>query len=289
MHYLHKKKSEVNNLVDFKSLAYEQAINFRDKHRLGNYCAKQLLEIIALLEVTERVSIKLIRVPFNNENLSGFIGFKNDTFIIVTNTNHKLGSERFTISHEIYHLITDRTSIKKKPIIEELNSNEDSVTEMMANAFAAELLIPKDDIKEQVKLLTENMTKEIEPAIIVQLQQKYGVSYIAVAKRLNEVGIIDKKTQEKLEEFEGDIVALEKLTRNLGYTNELNVPSQAMYLNPKDLENIRVNYENRNTSYDDLVRIFGYLGCEPEKFGYEDNIEITDEALEFMKSLSKQG
>lgn len=272
-------------MSDFESLAYEKAIDFRDKYRLGNYCAKQLLEIIDLLEVTEKASIKLIRVPFDIENLSGFIAFKKDTFIIVTNTNHKLGSERFTIAHEIYHLISNRTLIKKNPIIEELNYNEDDVIENMANAFAAELLIPKVDIKEQVNLITENMTKGIEPSTIVKLQQKYGVSYIAITKRLNEVDVIDKKTQSKLEEFDSDPALLEKLTKNLGYTNELNIPSKEMYITQKDLENIKVNYENGNNTYDDLVRIFNYLGCEPEKFGYDDNIEMTDEALEFMKSL----
>lgn len=268
---------------DLKSLAYEQAINFRDKHELGNYCAKQLLEIIDLLQTTERVPIKIIRTVFNNENLSGFIGFKKGTFIIVTNTNHKLGSERFTIAHEIYHLINNRTAIKKNPIIEVITCNNDDPKEIRANAFAAELLIPKDDVKEQLN----NMTKDIDPSIIVQLQQKYGVSYIAITKRLNEIGVIDNKKQKELEQIDSNAVALEKLTKNLGYTNELNVPSKEMYLPPKDLNNIKVNYEKCHTTYDDLVRIFSYLGCEPEKFGYENNIQITDSAIEFMKSLSK--
>lgn len=272
---------------EFKSIAYEEAINFRDKHGLGNYCAKQLLEIIDLLKVTEGVPIQIIRTPIDNEDLSGFIGFRHDTFIIVTNTNHKLGSERFTIAHEIYHLIKNRMSIKKGSVIEEMIWNENNRNEIMANAFAAELLMPKDDIIKHVKLITENMTKEIEPGIIVQLQQKYGVSYIAITKRLNEVNIIDKKMQDKLEEFDSNPVELEKLTKKLGYTNELNIPSKEMYLIPKDLERIKVNYENGDITYDDLVVIFGYLGCKPERFGYEDNIEITDEALEFMKSLSK--
>ena len=268
---------------EFKSIAYEEAINFRDKHELGNYCAKQLLEIIDLLKVTEGVPIQIIRTPIDNEDLSGFIGFRHDTFIIVTNTNHKLGSERFTIAHEIYHLIKNRMSIKKGSVIEEMIWNENSTNEIMANAFAAELLMPKEDIIKHVKLITENMTKEVEPGTIVQLQQKYGVSYIAITKRLNEVEIIDKKMQSKLEEFDSE--SLEKLTKNLGYTNDLNIPSKEMYLIPKDLENIKVNHENGNNTYDDLVRIFSYLGCEPERFGYDDNIEMTDEASEFMKSL----
>lgn len=56
----------------------------------------------------------MIRTPFENLDLSGFIGYKRGTFVIVTNTNNKLGSERFTIAHEIYHLITNRTLIKLK-------------------------------------------------------------------------------------------------------------------------------------------------------------------------------
>lgn len=273
----------MDNLDELKSIAYEEAINFRDKHELGNYCAKQLLEIIDLLKVTEVNPIQIIRTPIDNEDLSGFIGFRHDTFIIVTNTNHKLGSERFTIAHEIYHLIKNRMSIKKGSVIEEMIWNENSTNEIMANAFAAELLMPKEDIIKHVKFITESMTKEIEPGTIVQLQQKYGVSYIAITKRLNEVEIIDKKMQNKLEEFDSE--SLKKLTKNLGYTNELNNPSKEMYLIPKDLENIKVNYENGNNTYDDLVRIFSYLGCEPERFGHEDNIEMTDESLEFMKSL----
>ncbi|AOR24989.1 ImmA/IrrE family metallo-endopeptidase (plasmid) [Clostridium taeniosporum] len=272
---------------DLKSLAYEQAINFRDKHSLGNYCAKQLIEIIDLLQITERVPIKIIRTVFDNENLSGFIGFKKGTFIIVTNTNHKLGSERFTIAHEICHLINNRTSIKKNPIIEVLSCDNNDPKEIRANAFAAELLMPKDDIKEQLNTLTKNMNKDITSSIIVQLQQKYGVSYIAITKRLNEIGVIDNKKQKELEEIDFDSSALENLTKNLGYTNELNVPSKEMYISPKDLENIKVNYEKCHTTYDDLVRIFSYLGCGPEKFGYENNLQITDNAIEFMKSLSK--
>ncbi|MBW9145272.1 hypothetical protein KTC92_14915 [Clostridium sp. CM027] len=54
---------------------------------------------------------------------------------------------------------------------------------------------------------------------------------------------------------------LGNITKNLGYTNELNVPSKDTYLLPNGLEVLKENYENGDTSYDDLVRIFSYLGC----------------------------
>ena len=238
-----------------------------------------------LIEI-EKTSIKLIRTPFNNLNLAGFIGYKHDAFVIVTNTNHTLGSERFTIAHEIYHLLENSVFIKANSVIEEMiDDNIKDVKEIMANAFAAELLIPEKNICSFVDEISKNGTKPIDSTMIVRLQQKYGVDYVAITKRLYEIGRINEKVQEKLNEgmlLDGQ---LENITKNLGYTNELNVPSKDTYLLQNDLEVLKENYDNGDTTYDDLVRILSYLGCEPEKFGYEDSIEVTDDAKDFMKKL----
>ena len=276
----------MNSLNEFLKLAHDRAVNFRDKYGLGNYCAKQLLEILDLLETTERISIKLIRTPFNNLNLAGFIGYKHGEFVIVTNTNHTLGSERFTIAHEIYHLLENRVFIKVNSIIEEMiDGDNKDVKEIMASVFAAELLMPEDDICSSIEKMTQNGTKPMDSMMVVRLQQKYGVDYIAITKRLYEIGRVNEKEQEKLNKslvLDGE---LEKITKNLGYTDELNVPSKDTYLFQKDLEILKENYDNGDTTYDDLVRIFSYLGCEPEKFGYDDSIEITDDAKDFVKGL----
>ena len=278
----------MNKLSELINLAYQDAKNFRDKLNLDNYCAGQLLKIIDRLQITENVCIKLIRTPFKNIDLSGFIGYKKGAFIIVTNTNHKLGSERFTIAHEIYHLLSNRTKIIEESIIEELEkcSDDEDTQEIMANAFAAELLMPEEILSEDVNILTKGKNN-IDESIIVELQQKYGVSYVAMTKRLNEIGLITKEQCNSFEIFEEKSDELEELTKNLGYTNELNIPSRSTYLGQNDLQNIRVNYKNGDIDYDDLVRIFSYLGCEPEKFGYYRKKDISDDALEFMKALSE--
>jgi len=276
----------VSRLDEFLKLAYDRALNFRDKYRLGNYCAKQLFEILDLLEITERISIKLIRTPIKDLNLAGFIGFKHGEFVIVTNTKNTLGSERFTIAHEIYHLLEDRVFIKNNSVIEELvDGNIDNIKEIMATAFAVELLMPKEDICSSIDEMTKNGTKSVDPMIVVRLQHKYGVDYVAITKRLYEIKKISEEQQKILNEFVSTDGELEKVTKNLGYTNELNVPSEATCLSQKDLEIIKENYDKGHTSYDDLVRFFSYLGCEPEKFGYENNIELTDAAKDFMKRL----
>lgn len=289
MRYLHKVKLEVNSLKEIIRIAYERASNFRDKYGLGNYCAKQIIDILNILELTERIEVKLIRKPFDNENLAGFIGYKHGSFIIVTNTRHTLGSERFTIAHEIYHLLENRVFIKENAIIEEcIDRNEKDISdikEIMANAFAAELLMPMKDISEEVERMRNSGTKPIDSKIIIKLQQKYGVDYKAIIKRLYEIQKINDEEKKELEQLDNDKIELEKLTKNLGYSNELNSPSEDSSLLQKDLENLKENYDKGYTSYDDLVRIFSYLGCEPEKFGYENDIEITDEAEAFAKSL----
>ncbi|MEG1278706.1 MAG: ImmA/IrrE family metallo-endopeptidase, partial [Cellulosilyticaceae bacterium] len=58
-----------------ENFAYHKAINFRDKYRLGNYCAKELIQILEMVEISERTKIKLIRTPFDNNDLAGFIGY----------------------------------------------------------------------------------------------------------------------------------------------------------------------------------------------------------------------
>ncbi|MCT4592948.1 MAG: ImmA/IrrE family metallo-endopeptidase [Anaeromicrobium sp.] len=276
----------MSKLADFREIAYERARNFRDKYNLGNYCANQLLEILDLLEQDERINIELIRTPFENIKLAGFIGYKHDTFVIVTNTNLTLGNERFTIAHEIYHLLQNRVYIKKNSIIEEMVDNDDEdVNELMANCFATELLMPKEDIEVYINKMTLNQTKDIDFSTVIKFQQKYGVDYVAITKRLKEVGVIEDNKKQELEAILNTYDDLEKLTKNLGYKNDLNIPSQATLILQRDLEVLKANFDNGDTTYDDLVRIFGYLGCEPEKFGYESHKELTDAAKNFMDSL----
>ena len=276
-------------MTDLREIAYEKARNFRDKYGLGNYCADQLLEVLDLLGKDERINIELIRTPFKNLKLAGFIGYKYDTFVIVTNTNQSLGYERFTIAHEIYHILQNRVYIKEKSVIEEMVDHkvEDykNINELMADSFAAELLIPEKSLKDNVKEVTNSKIKDMGNDIVIQLQHKYGVDYIAMTRRLKEVGIINDQQKNQLEEILGMDGKLQTLTKKLGRSNDLNTPSKDSYILQKNLEVLKANYENGNTTFDDLVRIFGYLGSTPEKFGYDDSTELTQEAKDFMKSL----
>ncbi|OAA85089.1 ImmA/IrrE family metallo-endopeptidase [Clostridium coskatii] len=278
----------MDKLNDSLNIGYERAINFRDKYGLGNYCGKNLLDILSRIEEYEKISLKLIRTHFSNLKLAGFIGYKNNTYIIVTNSNQTLGKERFTIAHEIYHLLENRVYLKKKLIIEQPEYNDENIkdiNEKRANAFAAELLMPKEDIDEYLKKISIDKDGGISELTIIEMQNLYGVDHTAVTKRLIELNLIDDDKQKDLEKILKDEGKLESLTKNLGYDNKLNTPSKVKSLSAKDLQLIKSNYDNGYIDYNDLVVIFGYLGCQPEDFGYEQYEENDKNANDFINNL----
>ena len=81
----------------------------------------------------------------------------NLSFLIGFNKNHQLYRRRFTIAHEIGHLLMGHTCS---------NSKENN-SEIEANTFASELLIPTKFIKRDFRE---------EPNAIPQLAKRYCVS-----------------------------------------------------------------------------------------------------------------
>jgi len=273
-----------------EKIAYELAEKFRSKYDLGNYCGKNIIDIIEKFSLDCEKSLKLIRKPFDNERLAGFIAYKYDMFIIVTNTNKTLGNERFTIAHEIYHLLENTSEIIEKRLLEEIDQpsgeNEGDSKEKLANNFAIELLMPAADVKKQFMRLTQERNGRIDHALVINLQQMYGVDYIAMVRRLKEVNLkLDKGTINRFESLAENKEELEKTTLMLGFDNTVNIASRAHYISNQYLDMIKTNYDNKLISFDDLIRIFNYLGVEPERFGYEKYNKLSADAEKFMDNL----
>jgi Zn-dependent peptidase ImmA (M78 family) len=117
-------------------------------------------------DVLVRLGIKKIPVPVEkiakalgavvrfsplDEELSGMIYIKEGVPVIGVNSLHHPNRQRFTIAHEIGHLIMHKAMISEEVHVDKqfrvLMRNSDSATgleeiEVQANQFAAELLIP---------------------------------------------------------------------------------------------------------------------------------------------------
>lgn len=112
------------------------------------------------------------------EKPSGIQATINDEIFIGYNKNHHPNRQRFTVAHEIGHLIMGHTSVNNNPTPE----NKD-IEEMEANQFAAELLMPLEFIK-----------KDIDTGLkdVPLIAKKYNVSEEMTWRRLMGCKLINR-------------------------------------------------------------------------------------------------
>jgi Zn-dependent peptidase ImmA (M78 family) len=139
----------------------------------------------------------------NDDDLSGFLlkDKAKDKIILGVNSNHPETRKRFTISHEIGHLLLhseesfhiDKSNegFRRRITKDKFERNKDSATgankiEREANLFAAELLMPTAFIeKDMAKLGDIDFLHDLK---LEKLAVNYGVSIQALTYRLNYLG-----------------------------------------------------------------------------------------------------
>lgn len=130
--------------------------------------------------------------PFEGD-ISGMVYRDKDRTVIGVNSLHHPHRQRFTIAHEIGHLLlhkgtevhVDKTF--RVNLRDDLSSQAVDKDEIEANRFAAELLIPKHMLLEDLKGREFDFESEEN---IRGLAAKYRVSTQAVTFRLINLGII---------------------------------------------------------------------------------------------------
>ncbi len=133
--------------------------------------------------------------PFDGD-ISGMLFRDDSRRIIGVNSAHSRNRQRFTIAHEIghlllhtgRHLIVDKTIRLQTPARVNLRDRTSSLAtdkeEIEANGFAAELLMPEEMIRRAAtKLLRENTTIGDEK-LVLELARLFRVSTQPVEIRL---------------------------------------------------------------------------------------------------------
>lgn len=131
--------------------------------------------IIQLLEDKE---IKVIELEQVDNQFDGLACFVNNKYpIIVINSSFTVERKRFTLLHELGHLLLslENCSLQKK--------------EQFCDVFAAELLLPKHVIIEEIGGKRQHVTL---PELIAT-QKKYGISIPAIIYKLVEIGVLNKE------------------------------------------------------------------------------------------------
>lgn len=131
-------------------------------------------------KIAKAMGVQLKFSPLDDE-LSGMIFIKNGTPIIGVNSLHHPNRQRFTIAHELGHLVMHRNILEKEVHVDKqfrilmrdgVAATGTDTIEIEANRFAAELLLPSF-------LLDELLSKEFDiddEAPLEALAKKFKVS-----------------------------------------------------------------------------------------------------------------
>lgn len=177
----------------------------RPRYSLARRRARQLLEQANVetppvpLEYLAQLCRAIIRYePFEGE-LSGIAHRRSDgRGLIGVNSFHSSTRQRFTIAHEIGHLLLhgdEEIHIDEKRNTfgrrDEISSQATDPREIEANQFAAELLMPEFLIRQSLSTLVEENPKISVDAAIERLASEYVVSQLAMTHRLTNLRIIN--------------------------------------------------------------------------------------------------
>ncbi len=139
----------------------------------------------------DALTIIIIEYPLKADDVRAFNIFS-DISVIVLNEEDKPSIKLFSLSHEICHLLKKTAGICSLEI-----EQENQGIESYCNRFAAELLVPSDDLESKVKKFGQ-----IDNEAINQLTKIYGVSKQVMMIRLLWLGYVEK---ERYDQFKKEI------------------------------------------------------------------------------------
>jgi Zn-dependent peptidase ImmA (M78 family) len=130
-----------------------------------------------------------------DEGFDGLAASSNEAKLIVLGTSQVPARQRFTLAHELGHLLTgdDQDVHLDKDVYDRAQSKDPS--EMRANSFASTFLMPEDILRSAVG--TTGLTEDAFAALSCDLQ----VSPSALAIRLQQLRLIDAGTCDRFKKI----------------------------------------------------------------------------------------
>jgi Zn-dependent peptidase ImmA (M78 family) len=127
--------------------------------------------------------------------VSGVLYRESNRVLIAVNSTHAPTRQRFTIAHEVGHLLMH----KGRPVVVDrlvrvnmnLRDGTSSKEEIEANAFAAELLMPRKLIASEIDRFLKRTRRVVPQELVDELAATFRVSPEAMSYRLENLGILD--------------------------------------------------------------------------------------------------
>lgn len=147
--------------------------------------------------IAQQEGLRIVASAFSGD-VSGALLRADGIAGIAVNANQSATRKRFTIAHELAHFLLDHrpdedhldwefTVLRR----DETSSEGTDNREIEANAFAANLLMPKEFLrKDLTRFLNRNGVLELGDSDRLALARKYRVSDIAMSYRLVNLGFM---------------------------------------------------------------------------------------------------
>lgn len=125
--------------------------------------------------------------------VSGMLIRDEERTIIGVNSTHAPVRQRFTIAHEIGHLVMHKgrpVFIDRLVRINERDGSTDK-EERQANAFAAELLMPRAFVTAEIERIFGKRSQMMPEQLVDELAVRFEVSSAAMGYRLVNLNVLD--------------------------------------------------------------------------------------------------
>ena len=141
--------------------------------------------------IAKSLGIRVEYAPLDDE-LSGLAHIRDDVPIIGVNALHAPNRRRFTLAHELAHIVLHRDELEHAVHVDRGSLRRDALAaegvdpiEIEANAFAAELLMPERLLISELKRQPVDLEDD---AAVAALAKRFRVSDAAMRYRLNSLG-----------------------------------------------------------------------------------------------------
>ncbi len=171
------------------------------------------IDIFSLVKAIK--TLTLIIFPFK-KSISGLCIHNPSSSIIAINSRMSLGRQRFTLAHELYHLLYDQD----KEIVCRKDFSYDNENEHRADLFASYLLMPPLALQTMIQKYKKTSKYRLTLHDIIEIEQTYGISHQALLTRLKEEKEINS---DQFDAMQNGVISL---ANRMGFDCSLYKPSE---------------------------------------------------------------
>ena len=180
--------------------------------RMWNEDGYSPIDVFAIVNGWKEKKITIVKYPMSSR-ISGMCTKENDDIIICINSASSYGRQRFTLAHELYHVLYEEDLQR---VICDMSMNGDkSESEREADQFASYLLMPYDALLEY-----EHDPSKWDLEKVIDAEQFFQVSHQAMLHRLVHDRLLSNDAADK---YKSITVSTE--AARLGYGKELYLPT----------------------------------------------------------------